>query len=458
MKTLATLHMIAACALALGSSAAAAQPADPAAVKARLAEVASSYAPDHAFMGAVLVVRGETVLLDQGYGKADLGWGIDNGPDVKFRIGSLTKQFTAALVLLFQQDGKLSIADPVTHYLPDAPKAWAAITLAQLLGQTSGIADFTDDKTFPVWSMTPHTPAEKLAFIGAKPLEFEPGSKFEYSNSNYEVLGAVIEKVSGKAYGDLLSERLFRPLGMNDTGLDADDLILAKRAQGYKRGKDGLAVARSESMSVPWAAGSLYSTTGDLLRWERALFGGKVLSAASLQAMTTPGKGDYAMGLVISTRDGQKLIWHNGGIEGYHAYLGYLPQAAITIVVLANVETEAPDILGGQLLDVALGKSVVLDSERKAAPISEAELAEFEGAYDFSSTVPIIFARSGDVLLLKTGNHETPMLYEGVKAGHPTFYVAPLYLEIEFVPGPKGEIGSLILRQGDATVTVERRR
>ena len=179
-----------------------AQSADDAAVKARLDQVAASYTNNNAFMGTVLVVEGDRVLLNKGYGMADLEWGNANAPDVKFRLGSVTKQFTAALVLQLQDEGKLKIEDPVSKYLPDAPAAWAKITVAELLGHTSGIPSFTGLKEFPVWSMSPHTTDEELALFRDKPLEFEPGSKFEYSNSNFEVLGAIVEKVSGKKYGN----------------------------------------------------------------------------------------------------------------------------------------------------------------------------------------------------------------------------------------------------------------
>ncbi|MBW4045173.1 MAG: beta-lactamase family protein [Acidobacteria bacterium] len=285
------------CACVLSCASTEAQDPNSAAIKARLDEVVKSYTVGNAFMGAVLVASGDQVLLDKGYGEANLEWNIPNAPDVKFRLGSLTKQFTATLVLLLQQEGRLHLEDPVNKYLPDAPKTWERITLANLLGHTSGIPNFTDDKEFETWRMNPHTSAEELAFFRDKPLGFEPGTKFAYSNSNYEVLGLVIEKASGQKYGDLLRERIFQPLGMHDTGLDTDELILPKRAQGYMKGKDGLVRARSESMSVPWAAGSIYSTTGDLLLWEHGLFGGKVLNQASLQVMTTAGKGDYGLGV-----------------------------------------------------------------------------------------------------------------------------------------------------------------
>jgi CubicO group peptidase (beta-lactamase class C family) len=376
---------------------------------------------------------------------------------VKFRLGSLTKQFTATLVLLLQQDGKLKIEDPVSKYLPNSPKAWEKITLANLLGHTSGIPSFTSMKEFGVWRMSPHTTEEELALFRDKPLDFEPGSKFDYSNSNFEVLGAVIEKVSGKKYGDLLRERIFEPLGMKDSGLDSDELILPKRAQGYMPGPGGLVLARSESMTVPWAAGSIYSTTGDLLKWEHGLFGGKVLSADSLKAMTTPGKGDYGLGVSIANKDGAKVVSHGGGIEGFNTHLAYAPDRRIAIVVLGNVNGGGPGSMGDQLLDVVLGKPVVLANERKAVPITKEELAKFVGVYDLTPTFSLTVAIAGDGLTVQgTGQPALPVIYQGVKDGHPRFFAPKPNAEIEFVPDAGGVMTSLILHQGGGNMPAKR--
>jgi len=419
------------------------------AVKERLEVVAKSYTPNNAFMGAVLVVEGDQTLLDKGYGMANLEWNIPNAPDVKFRLGSLTKQFTATLVLLLQQDGKLHVEDPVSKYLPDAPKSWEKITLANLLGHTSGIPNFTSDKEFGKWSASTHTPQEEIAFFRDKPLDFEPGTKFSYSNSNYEVLGVVIEKVSSQKYGDLLHDRIFQPLGMQDTGLDTDQLILPKRAQGYSPGKGGLVNARSASMSVPWAAGSMYSTTGDLLRWEHALFGGKILNDASLKAMTTPGKGDYGFGVGVTQHDGVKVVSHNGGIEGFNTYLTYVPDRKIAVVVLSNVNGSAPETMGGQLLDVVMGKPLVLASERKAVPIAKQDLEKFTGVYDLAPTFALTIAINGDSLTAQGTNQSAlPMMYQGVPDGHPRFFLPQVNAEVEFVPDATGAITSLVLHQG----------
>ena len=358
---------------------------------------------------------------------------------------------------MMQQDGKLKIEDPVSKYLPDAPKAWEKITIANLLGHTSGIPNFTSFKEFRVWSASPHTLHDELAFFEDKPLEFEPGSKFEYSNSNYEVLGAILEKVSGTGYGDLLRERIFEPLGMKDSGLDSDELVLPKRAEGYMPGPKGLMEARSESMSVPFSAGSIYSTTGDLLKWEQGLFGGKLLSADSLKAMTTPGKGNYGLGLMIRNEDGVRVVEHGGGIEGFNSNLIYVPDKAICVVVLSNVNGMAPAQMGAQLLDVTLGKKVTLASERKSVPIAKAELAKFLGAYSLAPTFTLTIAEAGDGLTAQgTGQPAIPMMYEGVKDGHPRFFIAPVSAEIEFVPDSNGKIVSLILHQNGANAPAKK--
>ena len=280
--------------LGANSEITAAQKVSEAPLRRRLEQIASSYTDGNVFMGSVLVVRGDEILLNKGYGKAKLEKNIPNDPDTKFRIGSLTKQFTAALVLLLQQDGKLRIEDPVRKYLPDAPKSWDKITLIELLGHNSAIPEIQSDPRFRSWAMSPHTHAEELALFKDRPLNFEPGNKNEYSNSNYLVLGAMIEKVTVEDFGTLSRNRIFKPLGMNDSGVDKDGLVLPKRAQGYNNDNGRLVPAPSESMSVPWSAGSIYSTANDLLRWERGLFGGKVLSQLSLKAMTTSGKVSLA--------------------------------------------------------------------------------------------------------------------------------------------------------------------
>jgi CubicO group peptidase (beta-lactamase class C family) len=403
------------------------------------------------------VARGNEILLDKGYGKANLEQNIPNDPDTKFRIGSLTKQFTAALVLLLQQDGKLHIEDPVRKYLPDAPTSWDKITLTELLGHNSGIPEIQSDPRFRSWAMSPHTHAEELALFKDRPLNFEPGSKNEYSNSNYLVLGAVIEKVTGEDYGTLLRNRIFKPLAMNVSGVDKDGLVLPKRAQGYNNENGRLVPSPSESMSVPWSAGSIYSTANDLLRWERGLFGGKVLSQSSLKAMTTSGKVSHGLGVGVSIEDGVKVVDHNGAIEGFVAHMAYVPESRIAVIVLSNVFGGAPPAMGNQLVETMLGKTVLLARERKAVPITSEDLARFVGTYSMSSGMTFTFTVKANALELDASGEIMPLLYQGIEAGHPRFYVAVTNGEIEFVPDLTGAMTTILWHQHENEQSGKRR-
>lgn len=315
--------------------------------------VIKPYAADQTFMGSVLVAQGDQVIFNKAYGFADAGWNIPNGTDTEFDIGSLTKQFTAALVLLLQEDGRLSLSDPVGKFLPDAPPAWRQITIAQLLGHTSGIPDLWSDQGFDAWSMSPRTPADIVAYFRDKPLQFEPGSQYRYSSTGYIVVGLILEKASGRPYGDLLRDRIFQPLGMTHSGLDADSLILKKRARGYTISNGKLVQERPMSMSVGWSAGAIYSTTGDLLRWEQGLYGGKLLSTASLKAMTTPGKGGYGLGINVNLVDGETIYRHLGAFQGFNATLSYLPSKRIAVIVLGNVNP--PRVIAPLMTDKLVG-------------------------------------------------------------------------------------------------------
>jgi CubicO group peptidase (beta-lactamase class C family) len=414
----------------------------------RLEEVAKSYTSGNAFMGSVLITEGEKILLNESFGSADLEWNIPNGTDTKFRLGSLTKKFTATLILQLQQEGKLQTDTPVGRYLTDTPSAWRQITLINLLGQTSGIPDFGNDPAFSTWSMSPHTSAEEIAFFRDKPLVFAPGTRYKYSNSNFEVLGAVIEKVTGKRYADVLRERALAPLAMNDSGLDADELILPRRAQGYVLSNGSLTHARNASMTVPWAAGGMYSTTADLLRWEHGLFGGKLLSQATLKQMTTAGQGNYGLGVEISTNANLQVVRHGGAIDGFNSYLSYMPERQIAVIVLSNVAGTASAGMASQLLDVALGKQVALISEHRAVPISTNELRAFLGTFQFGPSFALTFAEKEDQLTAAApGESALTLIYVGLRAGHPTFYAATVFAELEFIRDGSGEINTVILHQ-----------
>ena len=291
--------------------------------------IIQSHVDSKQFMGSVLVAQDGKVLLDKGYGSANLEWDIPDSPHTKFRLGSLTKQFTATAILLLEERGKLRTDDLVTKYLPDAPTGWAKITIANLLTHTSGIPNFTSFPDYSTSEATPTTPEQLVARFRDKPLNFQPGEKWEYSNSGYVLLGYLLEKISGQRYQDFVRDNLFAPLGMTESGYDSHAAIIPHRASGYAPGANGPVNAGYIDMSIPFSAGALYSTTEDLLRWEQGLFGGKVLRAESLKKMTTPFKNDYGYGLAVRTAHGYTVIEHGGGIEGFNTQLAYDPTAVL---------------------------------------------------------------------------------------------------------------------------------
>ena len=305
------------------------------------------------FMGAVLVARGGRTLLSNGYGKANLEWQIPNSSHTRFRLGSVTKQFTAASILLLEERGKLKIVDPISRYMPDAPAAWKPITFFNLLTHTSGIPDLTTFPDFDATEAHPTTPDELVGRFRDKPLEFPPGTAFKYSNSGYILLGYLLEKITGQTYRQFIQENIFGPLGMKNSGYDSNVEIVPQHAEGYASGKSGLTVAGYVDMSIPFAAGGLYSTTGDLLRWEEGLYGGKLLSAASLTKMMTPFKEDYGLGVAVDLdARGNRVIWHRGAIEGFSASLIYVPAEKLSVIVLSNIEGSAARDISDAILKI----------------------------------------------------------------------------------------------------------
>jgi CubicO group peptidase (beta-lactamase class C family) len=407
-------------------------------------QIVQSYVANGQFMGSVLVARSDEILLSKGYGSANLEWQVANQPSTKFRLGSLTKQFTAAAILLLEERGKLKVEDPVKKYLPDAPSAWDKITIFHLLTHTSGIPSFTGFPDYAPTEPFATTPEKTVARFRDKPLEFAPGEKWNYSNSGYVLLGYLIERISGQDYAKFVQENIFTPLGMKDSGYDSNTAIILHRAAGYEPGANGPQNAGFVHMSIPFAAGALYSTAEDLLRWENGLFGGKLLSAASLQKMTTPFKNDYAFGLGVATKSGHKLISHGGGIEGFVTYLGYYPDDHLTVVVLGNLSGGAPPAIGAALGSIALGEPVQLPSERKSIPVSPEILQKYVGTYELHPGTRCFITLEGEQLQTQlTGQSKFPLFAET----ETKFFLKIVDAQVEFMKGNQGQITYILHHQ-----------
>lgn len=404
-------------------------------------------------MGSVLVAKDGAVIFERSSGFANVEWQVPNAADTKFRIGSLTKQFTAAAVLLLEERGKLKVEDLIAPLIPSAPESWKNITLHQLLNHTSGIPDFSNLPEQRVRQRSPATPEQIVRTFRDLPLEFEPGEKFKYSNSGYILLAFIIERVSGQSYQAFLRENIFVPLAMKDTGYDSNTTLLPKRAAGYVSGPGGLANAPYVDMDHPYGAGGLYSTTHDLLRWTTALFGGRVLTATALQKMITPGRNDNAYGLVVGAVKGRKLIRHGGTIEGFSSHLSYDPESKLTVVVLANVYGAAAAALSSQLGALALGEKMVLPGERQEIAVAAATLQRYVGVYrltpQITNTVRLVDGRLTTQL---SGQPALPLFPESDRK----FFLKVVDADVEFVADDQGRVTGLIQRQGGRTLQAAR--
>ena len=411
---------------------------------ARMEEIIHAYVSEKQFMGTVLVARDQTVILDKAYGFANLEWSIQNTPTTKFRLGSVTKQFTAASIVLLQERGKLKIDDPVKKYIPDAPAAWDKITIYNLLTHTSGIPSFTGFPDYHSTEATPVTPAELVARFRDKPLEFQPGEKWNYSNSGYALLGYLIEKISGQTYEKFVQENIFTPLGMRNSGYDSNSEIIVHRASGYAPGKTSVENAGYIDMTIPFSAGALYSTTEDLLRWEQGLFGGKLLSAASLQKMITPFLQDYGCGIFVHVQKGHKLIDHGGGIEGFNTQLSYYPDEKLTIIALSNLNGSAPGAIATNIAATIHGEKVVLPTERKEIKVPANILSRYVGDYQLSPNFVLNVRLEGEQLITKATGQGDLKIYPESET---LFFTKDIDAEIEFVKNEKGEATHLVLHQ-----------
>jgi CubicO group peptidase (beta-lactamase class C family) len=351
------------------------------------------------FSGAVLLSRNGKIVLSKGYGLANRETGTPNSPRTKIRLGSLTKQFTAAAVLMLQERGKLRTSDPVCKYISDCPKVWEAVTIHHLLTHTSGIPSYTGLPDFRKLSVYPATPTELIARFRDRPLEFTPGKEFSYNNSGYVLLGHVVEKVSGKSYAEFLRENIFRPLGMSDTGYDENDAVIENRADGYTPTPRGIRRAPYIDMTVPFAAGGLYSTAEDMYLWAKALADGRLLSKESLDAMHTPFKNGYGYGVFIGEQYGLKNITHGGGIEGASTLLSRFPDEGAVVIVLSNIDSVFTDGYGKRLGGMLLADKVNLP---KVIKVPARELKQYEGRYQVRDEAPTedIFL-AGDRLRVK---------------------------------------------------------
>ncbi len=405
------------------------------------------------FSGTILVSHEGQTVLAKGYGWANVEHQVPNSTQTKYRLGSITKQFTAAAILLLQERGKLDVHDPVSKHLPDSPPAWAAVTIHHLLSHTSGIPNFT---SFPEYSktwMVPSTPEQLIARFRDKPLEFEPGAQFNYSNSGYILLGAIIEKASGTTFEAFVREHICEPLQLRDTGYDHPTTVLEHRAAGYDRLSEIMTNAEYIDMSIPYAAGAMYSTVEDLARWDQTLTAGKLLSPESFAAMYMPVKGDYAYGWTVKQRAKHKEISHGGGINGFNTFILRYPEENICVVVLSNVVPASTERIAHDLAAIVSGEPYKPPKKREAVKVDLEFYDTYAGRYQLQPDWILTIQRSGNRLLVQ-GPDKRPV--EIFPESESEFFFKIVDAQITFVKNDQGQITHLMFCQGGHKVQAKR--
>lgn len=313
----------------------------------KIDEFIQKYKELNQFNGAVLVAEDGKIIFSKGYGMADFENGIANNNETKFRLASVTKQFTATLIMQLVEKGKIKLEGKLTDYLPYYRKDIGdKITISQILSHTSGLANYTDNSKF-MMEQTGNkvTPKDFVLKYCSEDLVYEPGTNWQYSNSGYFILGLVIEEVTGKTYEDNLQENILTPLGMTNSGYEHNDKTYENKAKGYSRTLGEFKPARFIDMTIPYAAGSMYSTVEDMFKWDQALYTEKILSKKSLDKMFTPVLNNYGYGLHIMEPllgDGDKklkVIGHGGGIFGFNSLETRLVDENKFIMLLNNFDT-----------------------------------------------------------------------------------------------------------------------
>ena len=413
------------------------------ALSTRIKHSAKFYHDRYGFMGVVAVQRAHHLVYEAGYGYANIASQIPFDRETRFPIGSISKQFTAAAILLLQEDGKLKTSDPIGRYYQNAPAAWSGITLRNLLTQTSGIADFDFGQ---IHQGNLHTPDDALNLIVDKPLEFTPGTKYEYANSNYMLLGLVVERVSGEPFCQFLRDRIFSPLQLKQTGCNWNTHSVDQRAHGYHPSSKGPVPFEDDDLSALAGAGSLYSTADDLIRWTEALFEYRLLKKASVGEMTTPFLNGYGDGFDIGGEGAELDFSHNGVVEGFFSCLDYIPATRTTVVVLSNLVAEGnlstPGTLAldTELARLAMDDDPILPSDGKQAQVSAEILRGYAGHYRSDDadhpTDMILTFQNGQLFMQNVGGTPAPMDAESATR----FYLPNQEAEAIFDPNVKGRL------------------
>jgi CubicO group peptidase (beta-lactamase class C family) len=340
---------------------------------------------------SVAVLRGSDTLTMKGYGSASRESRRAATASTVYRIGSITKQFTSAAIMRLVEQGKLSLDDDMSKYLPDFPLQGHKVTIRQLLNHTSGIHSYTADTTWAKTWGQDLTPRQLVGFVDKTPFDFAPGAGYRYNNTGYVLLGMILEKVAGHPYATHLQREFFTPLGLRQTSYCPSRSSDTTHAVGYAVEGDNVKSAPYLSMTHPYSAGALCSTVRDLVKWQRAFAAGRVVSAASLARMTTPDTAGftgprlaYGYGIAPGQLQGKRSVGHGGGVHGFTTASMYFPDDSVNVVVFTNSDGN-PDALALNIARAVFGMPLVpLPRPPVTVPLADADRDKLPGVYDLN--------------------------------------------------------------------------
>lgn len=416
-------------------------------IRMKLDSYVSAFADQEKFSGSVLVAKDREVLLSKGYGKANYELDVPNTPQTKFRIASITKQFTAMAIMQLQEKGLLNVEDKLSKYIPTYPHG-DRITVHHLLTHRSGIPNISNSKEEKI---KPHTLEHIIEILKDKPSDFQPGDQFKYSNSGYALLSYIIEKASSKKYDEFLKENIFDLIHMNDSGYDIPSTILRNRASGYRFRGNELINSDYVDMTLPCGAGALYSTVEDLYKWDQALYTEKLVSKNSLISIFTPYYAEaneihpsgYGYGWNIHQVHGKNVVGHNGGIDGFSSIIHRYTDEKICVIILGNIEEINRYRLSKGLAAIILGEEYQLPVKRTAIPVDPTIYDQYVGKYKFDDDVVMHVVKAKDRLFARVEGHSNIELLPETE-NH--FFHKMTEVQISFQKGNSGAITGLVLR------------
>ena len=421
----------------------------------QLNAIAAKYYKANEPGATVIVVKNGKTVLRSSYGMANAIEKIPMKADDVMRLGSITKQFTAVGIMMLVDEGKISLSDKLSKFIPDYPEAGNQITVEHLLTHTSGVPNYTSNPDFVKNMEKEMSVKEMIATFKNEALEFEPGTRWSYSNSGYFLLGAIIEKVTGVPYAKFVEDRIFVPLKMNNSAYEGYERTKQRHAEGHSKNKDGFEFSRKLSMSQPYAAGSLISTVDDLATWDASISAGALLKAESWKKAFTPyvlKQGEptnYGYGWSIGQLEGSPMISHGGGINGFSTFALRLPEDKVYVAVLTNADggLARPEMVASRLAARMIGKTI---PEFTAVKLDAATLDQYVGVYKIDEKNRRNFVRDGDKLIMTRTNGPRTELQAYAKDQF--FIDEQSLLRVQFVRNDKNEvIDAIVMQNGTRT-------